>query len=219
MQGLAEQRQINRAILNRHRFQIALAILQYPDSLPLRQCAPQLDHLVRVVDRDHLLRALGQQERKGSLARPKIGDYHRRQQLQQGLSDTLPGTPRHILPPQPPGHVVKKCSRLVLPLAQRELQGRLVVLGLWKLLWRLLQPSEQLGQYLAVRLGPVPNVLARAPILHQARMLQLRQMSGNRALSHAQDLLQFRHGKLLPCQKQEHSQAICIAQNAQRFYD
>ena len=80
---------------------------------------------------------------------------------------------------------------------------------------RLAEQFHQLGG----RGQAVESVLSHAPVVHQAGLLELRQMGGNLALPFGQDLLQFGHGQFFLFEQQQHAQAVRIGRQPQRFQD
>ena len=66
---------------------------------------------------------------------------------------------------------------------------------------------------------PVEAVLALLAVFHQTRLLQLREMRGDAALAHGENLLQFRHGQFFAFEQQQEPQPAGIGQHSQRFQD
>ncbi len=95
------------------------------------------------------------------------------------------------------GQFVEIAAHLVLALAQHQTQGLPVLLGFRDFAGRLAQQIHQLGG----RVQTVEGVLARAAVVHQTGLLQLRQMRRNLALALGEDLLQLGHRKLLLLQQ------------------
>ena len=65
----------------------------------------------------------------------------------------------------------------------------------------------------------VEGVLARAPVVHQSGLLELRQVGGNLALALGQNLLQLGHGQLFLFEQQQNAQAVGVGRKPQRFQD
>src|SRR5256714_15400909 len=74
VQCLAENGEIDRAFRNRRVFDVAETIFQIGEAMFLRELRTELDHLWRIIDRDDFAGGLGEELRKGSFARAKIGD-------------------------------------------------------------------------------------------------------------------------------------------------
>ena len=124
--------------------------------------------------------------------------------------------------PELAGQFVEVGAHLVLPAAQRQPQSFRVLLGFGNLGRGLPQhasicenPFDSAPRWLQ----PVQDALSVAPVLHQSGLLQLRQVRGNAALAHAQDLLQLGHGKLLALHQQQDAEAAGIGQQPQVFED
>ena len=71
----------------------------------------------------------------------------------------------------------------------------------------------------AERLHAVEDVLAGAAVLDQPRLLQLRQVRGDRALPGGEDLLQLGHVEFLAFEQQQDAEPVRIGQQPQRFQD
>ena len=65
----------------------------------------------------------------------------------------------------------------------------------------------------------VVDVLSRAPILDQPGLPELREVTGNARLAHAEDFLDLDDGELLLLQEEEETEPGFIGEKAQRFYD
>jgi hypothetical protein len=63
----------------------------------------------------------------------------------------------------------------------------------------------------------IKGVLPHAAVVHQAGLLELRQVCGNVTLAAAQNLLEFGDGKLFLLEQQEKAEAVGIGREAQRF--
>ena len=161
-----------------------------------RQFRAERRHALGVIDGDHLPGALRHQLRERSLARAEVRDYQRRHKFQERFRDAFPRSPGHVLPAELARQLVEVAAHVVLPLAQRERKGSLVLFGLGNLAGRLAQKIHQRGR----RGQSVEGVLACAAVARQARRLQLRQMRGNLALPLAENLLQLGHGEFFPLQ-------------------
>ena len=136
----------------------------------------------------------------------------------------LPGPARHVVAARtcPPAHRSRRAS---CPAAARSASRRASescsASGISRR--RLPENVQQLLETLRLasraRLQPVQDALAVAPVLHQPGLLQLRQMRRNAALAHAEDLLQFGHGKLFALYQQQDPEAAGIGQQPQVFED
>ena len=97
MQRLAEQRQIDRSRRDRRVFEIAESIFEILKPVLLRKRRAELDHLFRIIDADHLLRAAREQLRNGPFSSAKIRDHQiRRHQREQQVRETVPRAPGTI---------------------------------------------------------------------------------------------------------------------------
>jgi hypothetical protein len=65
------------------------------------------------------------------------------------------------------------------------------------------------------RLGSVQDVLAAAPILNQAGLLQLSELRGDPALSGRENLLQLGDGQFLPLEQEHNAQPAGIREQSQ----
>src|SRR2546423_7415718 len=74
VQCLAENREIYRAFRNRRVFDVAETIFQIGEAMFFGELRTELDHLRRIIDCDDFAGGLGEELRKGSFARAKIGD-------------------------------------------------------------------------------------------------------------------------------------------------
>ena len=216
VQRLAEERQVHRAAANGHVLQVAQAVFQVADAVLARQFRAELHHLFGIVDGDHLLGALRHQLGDGAFARAQVGDHHGRHELEERFGDALPGAAGHVLASEFAGQLVEVAAHLVLALAQgqaQRLRGPPAASGTSPAAWR--SRFHQLGG----RRQAVEGVLAGAPVVHQAGLLQLRQVGGNVALALRQDLLQLRHGQLFLLQQQQQPQPAGVGRQPQRFQD
>ena len=131
---------------------------------------------------------------------------------------------RHGLP-RPAGAVraakfsrqlVEVFPRAVVALLHRDLQRRAVVLGLGDLAPRGLQDRVEVGHRLAAD-QRVVDVFPRAPVAHEARLPELREMIGNARLAHAEDFLQLDDRKFLFAEQQQHPQPRGVGEQRETF--
>src|SRR5438552_10578530 len=66
MQRLTQNREVDRPFADRRIFDIAEPILEIREAVLLCQFSAKLDHLRRIIDRDHLARGFGEELREGS---------------------------------------------------------------------------------------------------------------------------------------------------------
>jgi hypothetical protein len=71
----------------------------------------------------------------------------------------------------------------------------------------------------AVTSQGIIDVFTRAAILHQPGFTQVRQMTGNPGLTHAENLLQLEDGEFFLLQKEEEAEPCFVGEKAQRFDD
>ncbi len=71
---------------------------------------------------------------------------------------------------------------------------------------------------LSVVVCAVVNIFPNPSIRYHAGPLQLREMTGDARLAHAQNLLKFRHRKLFLFEKQEQAQPGRIRQQSEQIY-
>ena len=165
--------------------------------------------------------ALRQQLREGAFARAQIGDHHRRHQLEQRFGHAFPGAARNVLAAELAGQFVEVGAHLVLPRrsARRRASESCSASGISAAACRSTPSICEKPLDRAPCFSRYKNVLAVAAVVHQAGLLQLRQVGGNAALAHGQNLLQLGHGKLLALQQQQDAEAAGIGQQAQGFED
>ncbi len=110
-------------------FQVAVAVVDVSDAVLTRQFATVLDHLLGIVDGDHLLRALAEQLGDGAFACAQIGDHVGRHQLQKRFGEPFPGAAGNILAAEFARERIEMAAHVVLALAQDQTQGAGVVLS------------------------------------------------------------------------------------------
>src|SRR5580700_7649802 len=97
------------------------------------------------------------------------------------------------------GELVEIFTRFVLTLPQSQFQRRPITRCVRQFAGQ--RPyyfiySRQRTVSIAALGRPIVNIFSRAPIIHHAGPFQLREMTRNTGLAHAQNLLQFRNRKL-----------------------
>ena len=175
----------------------------------------EFHHLLGIVDGDHLLRPLRHQLRDRALPGAQIGDHHRRHQLEQRLGNSLPGPSRYVLAPELAGQLVEVAAHVVAALSQRQAQRLLVLRGLGNFHRGLAEKLHQFGG----RREAIKGVLPHPAVLHQAGLLELREVGGDLALALGQDLLQLGHRQFLLLEQQQHAQSIGVGRQPQGFQD
>jgi len=80
VQCLAENGEVDCAFRNWRIFDVAQTVFEIGEAVFLRELRAELDHLRRVVDRDHFPCGLGEELRKRSFAGAEIGDRQFRQE-------------------------------------------------------------------------------------------------------------------------------------------
>ena len=73
------QPEIHRVVVNRRVLEVAEAVFEILESMFLGEAGTELDHLLRVIDRDDLLCRAREKLGKCPLARAEVGDGHGRQ--------------------------------------------------------------------------------------------------------------------------------------------
>src|SRR5438309_5939027 len=96
MQSLTQNSKIDTVLGNRRVLDITQPILQVLKAVFARKFCAELDHLWRIVDRDHFARAFSQQLRKRPLSGTQVGHRQWRQQRDEGVSERFPRAPRNI---------------------------------------------------------------------------------------------------------------------------
>ena len=177
MQRLAQNDQIDTLRIDRRILQIAQAKLQILQAVLLRLVRAEPDHLLRVVNGDHLLRAAGQQLTQQPLARTQIRHHQRRQNPEQQMTECLPRSSGAVTAIKSAGDLVKINLRLLVTAREDSFEVDLIsaVFG------HLFGPADrQLNEFLRHRIGIsiqlVKCPLAIAPRLNQARLLQQAKM-------------------------------------------
>ena len=217
MERLREENQVDGAVFDGQLFHVALAKIDIVDAIAEGLFAAHLDHFERSVDGDDLGRSLRQQQGKSSLAGAQVGDDHGRHEAQQGLGQALPRLSGDVVATQAAGHGVKEAAHLVLALAQDEAGGGLVGGGFGNLFAGL---GKQAGEDALGGFGlfePVEIAFAGAPVFDEASLLQLREVGGDGALAHDQDLLQLGDRKFFALEQQEDAEPVGIGEHAQDF--
>ena len=138
----------------------------------------------------------------------------------QGFGQALPGASGHVLAAELAGQLVEIGAHLVLAAAHGQCSRASASCSASGIsaaasLEHFHQLSERLGFGAAGRPQAVEDALAAAAVLHQAGALQLRQMRGNAALAHVQNVLQFGDGELFAGHQQQDADAAGIGQQAQ----
>ena len=105
-----------------------------------------------------------------------------------------------------------------MPLSKNAAHGRLVGSGFGNLLPARARSSPPKTPLPPEAGKPVKIALAGAAVLHQPGLLQLREVRGDGALAHHQNLLQFGDGEFLSAQKQQNAQPVGVGQDAENFY-
>ena len=83
----------------------------------------------------------------------------------------------------------------------------------------MLRLGEQPGENSIGNAEAVKAVFAGAAVFNQAGLLELREVGGDGALAHDENLLQLGDGELLAAQKQENAEPVGVGDNAESFYD
>ena len=220
MQRLTQNREVDRALGDRRIFDIAESILKIGEAVLLCEFRAKLNHLRRIIDRDHLAGGFGEELRKRPFSGAEISHRQRREQTDQGVSERLPRTARHITSAEFSGEFIEIFARLVAAFAERELQGRAVARRLWHL------ASEHTRQLVHLRACGIPLLLLRQPVINifpgaaifdHACVLQLRQMARDARLPHAENFLQLRHRKLLFFEEQEQAEPGRVGEQTEKI--
>jgi hypothetical protein len=118
------------------------------------------------------------------------------------------------LAPELSGQRIEVRANFILAAAHGMQQGFGVVLRLWNLGRRFLKHlhelSESLGFGAAGRTQPIEDALAAAAVRDQAGAFELRQVCGNAALAHVQNVLQFGHGELFAGHQEQYPDAARV---------
>ncbi len=64
---------------------------------------------------------------------------------------------------------------------------------------------------------PIVNIFSRAAIFHHARALELREMTRDARLAHAENFLQLRHRKLLFLEEQEQAEPGRVGEQPEKI--
>jgi len=152
-----------------------------------------------------LKNALGQELRERALARPEIGNHHRRHQLQQRFRQTFPAAAGDIVAPELAGQLVEIAPHFVSSLFEHELERPGIIPR-----FRDFRRSRVQKVYKLPVANPIKTILALLPILHQTRAFELGKVRGNAALPHREDFLKFGYGQLFALQQQQQAQAAGI---------
>src|SRR5262249_27788720 len=107
MQGLTEDREIDRLIRQRHLFDVAELVGEIIETVLLSELGADLDHAGRVIDAPHLRGATGQQLGKESLAGAEIGDRDGGYEVERQMPDGLPGSAGTVIFAEPAGDQVE----------------------------------------------------------------------------------------------------------------
>ncbi len=180
-----------------------------------RQFAPNFDHLLRVVDSDHALRALREQLRERAFARPEIRDHQRAASAGEDISaNAFPGAAGQILAPELSGERIEIAAHFVRRLSSTRASASWSPAASGISAAAVRSSSSSLAELFVWlrRFQPVEDVLAGAAIFYQPSLLELREMSGNLALAAGEDLLQFGDGKLFALEQEEQADACRIAE-------
>jgi len=218
VQGLAEDRQIHAGRRHGRVLEVSEAKFEVLHVVSPGFGRAEGDNLPGVVNRDDFAAAPGQQLAQQALARPQVRHHQRRQDAQQQVPESLPGTPRAIDPVEPPRHLVEINLRLRAPAGQDALQIDLVVRVPRQFPGAAdRQLAELAGHGAGGRAQPVKGALAFPPGLHKAGILQQPQVGGNARLAHPGDFLQFVDGELVPLQQRDDPQAGGVGQGPEAF--
>ncbi len=178
----------------------------------------ELDHFLRIVDRDDFFRPPGEELGKHAFAGAEIGNGEGRQKGEEHLGDALPGAAGTVGAAELAGELVEVFAGFILPLFEGEAKGLLVGRG-----GRDFPGADgEDGGKLAVDrvVGElVIDILSGAAILDEAGLAELGEVRGDPGLSHAEDFLDFDDGKLFLLEQKEEAEARLIGQKTQIFHD
>jgi hypothetical protein len=157
--------------------------------------AADFDHFGTGVDGDDLFGTLGEQQREGAFAGAEVGDDQRGHEAEEGFGHALPGFAGDVVLAEAAGDGVEEgCASCPGACGGRGAwrPGRgasgISALGAGK---DFVQGLPSVGTRL------VEAALAGAAVFDEAGLLELREVGGDGALAHGEDLLQLGDGELL----------------------
>ena len=130
VERLAEKSEIDRTGLDRRILDPAEAVFEIRVAVFAGDFGAVFNHLLRIVDRDDLLRPLGEKLGKGALTRAEIGDHERWHQFQERLTEGFPRASRAIGAAEFTREVVEVGAGLVAAFQEDELERGGIVGGL-----------------------------------------------------------------------------------------
>ena len=122
VQRLTEEARGRPTLLNRRVLDVAQAVFEVVETVALREFRSELDHLLRVVDRDDFSRVFASNLRKGPLTRPEVRNRDRPDQRDQRVRKPLPCATGAMAATEPARQLVEIFAPLVMPLLQDDLK-------------------------------------------------------------------------------------------------
>ncbi len=190
VQGLAEDGEIQRLLLDRRILDVAEPVFQIRQAVLDGERLAELDHFRRKIHGDDLFGALGEQLGQGAFAGPEVGDHPVVEHLDERLGQRLPRTARARSPCRN-ARPVRRNRRGPCPCACAS-RWRSAALSA-----ATSGTSSAASCATSIRSGAaVQEYMLFFPLRssrHQSRRLELRKLGRNPALAHPEDLLQLRH--------------------------
>ena len=220
VQCLAEHHDVHGVRLDRRVLEVPETELQILQSILAGLAGAELDHLLGVVDGDHLAAPPRQQFGEQSLTGTEVGYHQGRQHAEQQVSEGLPGATGSVTPIESAGDLIEVHLRLLLPTGEHafEVHDIAIVFGQFP------GPLDgEAGKLVHGRPGsavqPVEGALALPTRREQSRVGEQAQMGGDAGLAKASDLLKLVDGELGFFQERDDAEPGRVRQGSQGFED